>query len=528
MTMLGVNTRHVEWNRKFWTWKKARDAVEGQDCIKLQGQTYLPIPSGFINNDKAASAMRNYAFKEGDSFLTHQTTSNYNPNFPTENPAYNSYLQRASFPEYAANTVRGLVGLAMRKPPVVTVPLAMEELLGDAITKDGMTLIELYKKALEEVITVGRYSLLVDVNPSTNTPLLVTYKTESFINWKTIFRDQNRKLRLAVFEEEMEDPKDNVGLFGSDPVLVWRVLVIDETTNTYVSKLMTSDNELLDFSEPSLMGQTLSTIPLITIGSAELDHVPDNVPIAGVVNLALQSYMISADLRQSEFLTANPTFVVSGVDAEEAPDAVGSTVMVVLPNDSAKAYYTQTDSTALQHYLTHLDRIEESALLQGASLVGPSKGGVESGEALRLRQSSQGATLVEIVQTVAKGIERTLKTMANWMGLSDNEIDEITFEPNIDFSDHVLTAQELQALVSSWMQGAISYDTLFRNLQESGIANDATTSDEEMATIENEGPTPALKGMMSRTLTSNITPTVANMSNTAPQEDNNDDNEDNN
>ena len=47
-----------------------------------------------------------------------------------------------------------------------------------------------------------------------------------------------------------------------------------------------------------------------------------------------------------------------------------------------------------------------------------------------------------------------------------------------------ITSQNLRELVATWQQGAISWDTLFRNLKEGEIISPERTEDEEQALIE--------------------------------------------
>jgi hypothetical protein len=56
-----------------------------------------------------------------------------------------------------------------------------------------------------------------------------------------------------------------------------------------------------------------------------------------------------------------------------------------------------------------------------------------------------------------------------------------------------MTAQEMTELVKAWQSGAISYATMYDNLQRGEIARHGVTAEEEMALIEAEGP--ALGGM---------------------------------
>ena len=67
-----------------------RDCLDGEDAVKDQGQTYVPKPEGM-------------------------STTNYG-----------HYLDRGCFYGAPEMTLRALVGLALRKDPVVSLPARLE------------------------------------------------------------------------------------------------------------------------------------------------------------------------------------------------------------------------------------------------------------------------------------------------------------------------------------------------------------------------------------------------------------------
>ena len=98
------------------SWTVMRDTVDGEDCIKEKGETYLPMKSGI---------------KYGISDLDRK------------NHAYETYKARAEFPEIVSPTVTGSQGL-VGKPTKVELPSALESLREQA-TKDGLTLENMHR-----------------------------------------------------------------------------------------------------------------------------------------------------------------------------------------------------------------------------------------------------------------------------------------------------------------------------------------------------------------------------------------------
>jgi len=65
---------------------------------------------------------------------------------------------------------------------------------------------------------------------------------------------------------------------------------------------------------------------------------------------------------------------------------------------------------------------------------------------------------------------------------------QVKYELNTDFEASLLSATEIQALVSAWHSGAISQDTLLHNLRSGEILPSARTNEQEMELIRNDKP----------------------------------------
>jgi hypothetical protein len=66
--------------------------------------------------------------------------------------------------------------------------------------------------------------------------------------------------------------------------------------------------------------------------------------------------------------------------------------------------------------------------------------------------------------------------------------DDVEFEGNTEFAETTLTAQDVASLTTSWMQGAISHESLLENFIDAGLVSSDKTPKDEIATIEDEKP----------------------------------------
>lgn len=459
--MATVQTQHPDFELNVPAWNRARDCVKGSDAIKGRGMLYLPLPTGMADSPTPAISKnnsdnsKNYSHRHGDHSYDQSSYSNIEP--------YENYKKRAHFPDIPSSTLRGLMGVAKSKNPTVSLPTKLEYLKEKA-TVDGLTLEQLFYKVIEETLQTGRLILTIDVNPDDNKLYFATYSAETFINWKV---ESGNKLKLAVFEETVEDPKSQ-DIF--DHKTVKQHLVLELTENgTYQTSVYLAD-QLVDGSviEPSLQGRKIKQLPVVTIGSTNLDPMPDKIPLLGVVDVSLQIYLKTADLNNAEFLTCNPTLVLTGVNTNETPTAMGSNIAVSIANPQAKVYYTETDTSGLDHCASRITALENEAQKYGLALLGD-KGGVESADALGMKQTSRQATLMSVVSTACNGLEQGLEMLADWMGLSESELEDLNVECPKGFIELTITDRERQIFIQEWQNGVISMSVWRHNLREGGI-----------------------------------------------------------
>lgn len=477
-----VSQTHPAYDRNLYSWTMVRDAVEGESAVKSKGTMYLPMPAAMqmleYSSSPVAIKSRTAGWKTGDPVSARLSMGLLDPNYDS-NPAYSAYIMRAQFPELSSFILRGLLGLALSDSPTVKVPKKLEYLLEQA-TPTGMSLEELYAKAVIETLSTGRFTLYLNIVDGK--VMFLPYSAEGVINWKAR-RAMNSKasdLSFIVFEEWEDDPNE----FSHD--LQPRYYVARDLGSSFAVESYSADRSEPDsIITPTLQGRTLPYVPAVTIGSISNGTNPNPIPLYSIASTSVQIYMRTADLGNSEFVSCNPTFVMTGVDKEEAPRALGSTVVLTLPNEAAKAFYTHTDTSALNHVMTHINDLYERAVYFGAQLLDSSKKAAESAETTRLKQASSGATLSSVVMNVARGFQDALKMAADWYGIERSEIE---FKAITEFMAPALTANEQKVMVESWMSGAMSKFTLLDNFRRAGVLPAGSTVEEEMSRIDSEGP----------------------------------------
>jgi hypothetical protein len=352
-------------------------------------------------------------------------------------------------------------------------------------TGDGLTLDALHRRITREVLKVGRYGLLTDLDRA-GRPVIVTYTAETIINWDT---DDDDNLNFLVLDESGWERNPDTGSWVE--VKRWRVLEIVD--GAYQSRVLTRVGEEAGMEDavPTMRaGARLDYIPFTFIDTNDLTPEPDEVPLLGLARIATAVYRTDADYRLALFLTSQPTAVRIGADAENAPKVIGSNVIWDIPAGGDAKYLEFGGPGVAAQRLSIIDDLNRAVQI-GAKLLSETTQGQESGEARKLRYASETATLTSIAQNVGAGLEKALRFAAQWIGATP---DEVMVSPNVDFFDAGLTPQQIDSLVRSWQAGAVSRLTLFENLQRGEVVSQDRTYEEELEAIESD---PAL-GMIGR------------------------------
>lgn len=434
--MQKVSTTHKKYSGRVKEWTKVRDCMDGESTIKAKKETYLPRPDGMSGK---------YA------------------------KAYDAYIERAHFPLICPYALQGALGVIITKLPDFNVPKDIEYILKTA-TKDGRSLQQLFVDIMIDIFQTGRVPIAVDVVEDLNEFRFVQYTAEDLINWRSSFQDSVKSILLAVLKEETDTDPDNI--FDQEAFNVYRVLHLekDEMGNDVYTVSIFGENSVNGFSRavvPVYMGKTIDEIPLVMAGSINNSFNIQPIPLISVANCSVQIYRKEADLANSEFLSCNPTLVVTGAMADDSiPNVVGSSVMIVIPNELAQVFYTKTDTAALTHCSNHIKDLYEEAIRHGVAILDARKG-VEAAEALRIRQATQSASIYSIYLSALTALKKGLQLMCKWEGINpDDVVVDAPTSLTFGIPDSALVKELIAGFADS---GVIPIDILHKYLVSSGL-----------------------------------------------------------
>lgn len=453
-----IASTHADFARRTIQWARIRDALEGQDEIKQNGETYLKKPDGMS--------------------LT----------------AYDAYKERAQYYPVVERTLRGMSGMVFRHPVKADLPAKLEP-LREACTTDGHSLEVFAEQVVNEVLSIGRYGILVDY-PSENTtanstPYLATYTAENITDWKVQFVDGLRTLTRVVLKDDYDGDDDTDGtaemrleltlnVDGNYEVKKW----VAASATKAAKDGDTAQFVLTDTKVPTVNGKPLKKIPFVFINPYDLRPEVEKPPMLDLVDVNIGHYRNSADYEHALFLTAQPTpWVAGNLTKDSTPTSIGSGAFWILP-EGATCGMLEFSGPGIEAQERAMAAKEDRMASLGARMIHEGKNRNEAADTAKMRGKGEMSLLTNVVNMAEAGIERALRIAAEW---TTGRPDDVEVKLNRDWVETKMDPQTLTAMVKAWQSGAMSHMTLYENLQSGEIAPVDRTYEEEKDLIEEEG-----------------------------------------
>ena len=471
---MALNSTHPTYAAMLADWQLMRDSYMGERAVKARGVTYLPATPGQMLDG-----------------MTKATEAGY--------IAYEAYKLRAVFPDYVSEAVERYIGLLHQKEATIELPPQLEDMREKA-TVDGESLMALLRRINEQQLVTGRLGLMLDFpqnpDPSKPLPYIAMYFGEAIRNWDEsadgrgvnglvlVVLDESGPVRQPDFEwtqeeryrvlmlgpetpaqtdgntEAPDDPTEGVGLKQYRQ----QVYAIKDAPNGVNFDTM---------AIPQFRGKTLDELPFVFVNSKDIIAEPDNPPLLGLGRLCMTIYRGEADYRFSLFLQGQQTLVTIGTVYQDGEVKSGDDVLRVGAgarigmdtNGDAKYIGIGADGLAPQSEALTADR--KMAEAQAGTMIAPTAGRQESGDALTARVAAQTASLTQIAKAGALALENLLKIAAKWVG-ADPEKVKVT--PNLEFAPVLVTGQEATQLMSARAMGLpLSLESIHGVLADRGL-----------------------------------------------------------
>lgn len=461
---MAVESKHKEYVEYAPKWQRMRDTIAGSDAIHAAGRKYLPKIETQSLND------------------------------------YADYNDRAVWLGATGRTIDSLHGLINRKPTLVVAPSSMSDMVIDA-DLSGHSIEDIASINSRELLSVGRICLVVDF-PKVNDfienettaadfasanirPILITYKAESVINWKSERVNGVTQITKLVLTELVDSAID---AYTTKEIVQIRVLrLIDGIYNVEIwhenpNKEHKDKFILVDAFKPICNGKLIKYIPALIATTDGINTECTEPLLSDLAVLNISHYRTSASLENGAFWTGLPTPVIAGYQKQSEDDVItlGSSSAICLNDPASKWGFLEFSGQGLGALEKLMDRKEQGMAALGARLLTAPKAGVESASALEIRTTGETSTLAETSRITSRALTICLIWMRDWSSITG----DVSVKVNSDFVQTKLLQPEITALVAAYQSGAISYQTLFNNLQKGEIIDADTDIEVEQARID--------------------------------------------
>lgn len=446
-----IDFEHPKYVARSKQWRKCRDAYEGEDAIKAAGTLYLPKLKGQSDED------------------------------------YGLYKRRALFYSITSKSVSALVGMATSRQPKLTYPESMTKYFKDSKT---IQFSEIFSTALCEVLIQSRAGLLVDFPQDGGDPYPVVYVAEDIINWRV--NEQGDPI-LVVLKEVYDREIDE---YQTETSIRYRELRIDEQGN-YVqilhetpnaSSLRSVSGTTVDVSPssyvstsivPTLRGKPLTAIPFVAVNPFGIGFGDYKPMMLDIANINISHYLSSADLEHGRHFTGLPTPVIIGGSAE-SDLFIGSTKFLVIPEKGGDAKYLEFTGQGLQSLEKAMSEKHGQLASLSARLLDNSSRGSEAAEAVKLRYSSETASLTTVVNSLSIALNLVYGLIAEFL----DEGGSCSIVLDTDFMEAQMSAADMNSLFDGYLGGAISKETLVYNLRRGQRLDPNRSNDDELRSIK--------------------------------------------
>lgn len=435
---------YSNWDYANWRmiWLAIRHAMVGEVEIKKHGTQYLPQPEGMDDEQYAA------------------------------------YLDRAVFYNMVYRTVTGLTGAIFRREPRLLKAGKKLNAVTKRISKDGLSLSVFSKVAAQEMLSVGRYGVLVDKaqrdGPNVR-PYLAGYSCENILDWSTteidgrdeydyiLLREFQQDRRLFTFHGDEAKPNDSYGkLFVNYRIL--RLVYDEELERTiYRQEFYSRNGEDADLSEdpeisvPLVFGVPMDRIPFRFFNATTNLPEVEKPPVLDILTLNVSHYKTYAQLEHGRFYTANPVYYVTGGQEDDEYHIGPSVVWEIGTNE--KAGILEFNGQGLKTLENALEQKETQVASLGGRLLGDSKTAGQSDNQVKLKDRNEQSLLLNVTTVLNENFTDLLMILSAW--LNERPDDELAFRVNQDFLLDNAAAREFRAITMMYQDGMIGIEIVY-------------------------------------------------------------------
>jgi hypothetical protein len=398
----------------------------------------------------------------------------YLPQEPRElDESYDNRLARSVVSPYYQRLERMLAGMLTRKPVRLegTSDTIREQLFD--VDLAGNDLNVWTYEAARKMVRYGHIGTLVDAPSDGGRPYWVTYTPRQILGWRSELQEGQQKLvQLRLLESTIVPD----GEYGEKAVEQIRVLKPGE----YQLHQKDDEGEFRIVDE----GRTsLSEIPFSVAYANRFGYMESRPPLEDIAELNLKQYQVQSDLDNQLHISAVPMLAFFGFPSAAEEVSAGPGEAIAFPAEG-RAEYIEPGGSSFDYQFKRLEQLASQINELGLSAVLGQKLSAETAESKRIDRSQGDSTMMVIAQNVQDMIDNSLQFHAQYLG--QNEAAGSS-HVNRDFIGTRLSPTEIQAILLLYTSGAITQETLLRQLADGEVLGDDFDVQEELEATANAG-----------------------------------------
>lgn len=368
------------------------------------------------------------------------------------NDDYESYRNRGILYNITNRVTAALIGVMTRKEYMLS---GIEE----PVIVNGMSFQEFVTVILRDILLTGRIGIFVDYDEQLKSPYLIPYNNAHMTNWDDDF---------IVIQEfyYAPDPTDKYTLITTPR---YRELYLDEEGKYKVRVWENLNGQYTaEEIEPLVRREAFTELPFVFATAYDTSRDVTKPILNNMADINLSHFKTSVDLEHGLHFMSLPQPVLAGnLQNDKQVLNIGTTDIWHLTEGSSVQYLEFSGNGMAQLVAAMNDKENAMSSIGGRLL--STKAGVESAEALRIRNGNEHATLISLVYAAESAITQALEYYVQWQGLTTT----FEFTMNKDFTSATMSPQDIQALMSLLSAGLISEETFLQRLEDGEVIDDA-------------------------------------------------------
>jgi hypothetical protein len=314
-------------------------------------------------------------------------------------------------------------------------------------------------------------------------PYIKTYTTENIISWDTQIINNRAELSFLVL---CEPYMVRDGFKFTDKV---RYRVFELIDNVCVARVFEENEKDFKQKEDDIVvkmnGKAINFIPFVSITSEKLTIEPSNPPLIDLADINISHWYLNVERRNALHFVGFPSIYGTGIQQRQDEEIrLGAGTINLFPSPDAKLSFLQLSADGMGSVEKALEEKKNAMLALGAKILAPESASQISENTMQMKTAGQRAIIIQIADTVSRGIEKALGFMALWVG----ESDKVLFQLNTDYNLSEMNPQMLQQIYQGKQLGILRDEDVYYNLITGEIIDSNVTIEEYLAGIEEQNP----------------------------------------